>query len=105
MEKYNVIISEDAINLLDSHAEFMARVNKNAARKLVDSVLEDIESLSELPERCPVYDNEFVPRGRYRQFLSCKRYLIIFEIADATVYVDFILDCRKDNNEFGIQSQ
>ena len=99
MYKYNIniIISEDAMNMLDSHAEFLAHVNKSAARRLVDSILRDIESLSELPERCPVYDNQFVQRGRYRQLLSCKRYLIIFEVAVNTVYVDFILDCRKDN--------
>ena len=85
------------MNMLDSHAEFLARVSKGAARRLVDSIQADIESLSELPERCPVYDNQFVPRGRYRQLLSCKRYLIILEVSANKVHVDLILDYRKDN--------
>ena len=80
MDKYNLIISQDVMNMLDSHAEFLARVSKSAARRLVDSILADIESLSELTERCPAYENQFVPRGRYRQLLSCKRYLIILKL-------------------------
>ena len=91
-------MSEDALGMLDSHAEFLARVSKSASLKLIDRILDDIESLTELPERCPVYDNQFVPRGRYRQLLSNRRYLILFEIADAAVYVDYIIDCRKDND-------
>jgi len=97
LDEYSVIISDDALQMLDSHAEFLARISVNAATKLVDGILADIESLSKLPERCASYENQFVPEGRYRRLLSCKRYLIIFEIEASYVYVDYILDSRQDN--------
>ena len=96
MDEYNVVISEDAMSALDSHAEFLARVSKSAALELIDNILEDIETLKKLPERCPAYNNPFVPRGRYRKLLSSKRYLIVFEIGSGAVYVDYILDARQD---------
>jgi len=95
--EYNITISDDALSMLDQHAEFLANVNQNAAKKFVDTVLENIESLITLPERCPFYDNPFIPEKRYRMLLSNKRYLILYEISEGTVFVDYIIDCRKDN--------
>ena len=94
--KYDIIISEDALFMLDKHARFLAKVHQNAAINLVDQILDDIESLSSLPERCPFYNNAFVPNNRYRMLISCKRYLIIYEILDNKVYVDSIIDSRQD---------
>ena len=95
--EYEIIISEDVYACLDRHVEFLARVSEEVARKTADSILDDIESLKTLPHRCPAYENEFVPHGRYRKLLSGKRYLVLFEIGDEAVYVDYILDCRQDN--------
>ena len=95
--KFDVIISEDALSMLDLHARFLAKVNQNAAKKLVDQVLDDISSLSTLPERCPYYTNPFVPCNRYRMMISNKRYLIIYEVSGETVYVDYVIDSRRNN--------
>jgi len=95
--EYNITISDDALSMLDQHARLLANVNQNAAKKFVDKVLKDIESLESLPERCPFYENPFIPEKRYRMLLSNKRYIILYEILEGTVFVDFIIDCRKDN--------
>ncbi|MDR0852814.1 MAG: type II toxin-antitoxin system RelE/ParE family toxin [Clostridiales Family XIII bacterium] len=94
--KYKVVISDDALGMLDAHIEFVSRVSKSAARRLVDAILNDMESLSEMPERCPHYENSFVPPDVYRKLLSNKRYLIIFEITSEAVFVDYIVDTRSD---------
>ena len=94
--EYDVVVSDAALSMLDSHVVFLARVSKTAATKLMDEILCDIESLSENPQRFPSYKNPFVKDGRYRRMLSCKRYLIIYEIANASVFVDYIVDCRQD---------
>jgi len=94
--KYNIVISEDALSMLDKHTQFLAKVNVNAAKKFADQILDDIDSLSTLPERCPFYENAFVPGNRYRMLVSCKRYLIIYEISAGNVFVDFIIDSRQD---------
>ena len=95
--EYEIIISEDVHACLDRHVEFLARVSVVAARKTADSILDDIESLKTLPHRCPAYENEFIPHGRYRKLLSGKRYFVIFEIGDEAVFVDYIIDCRQEN--------
>ena len=100
MKEYRVSISEDALSMLDRHAQFLANVSQSAAKKTVDQILSDIDSLSALPERYPFYDNPFIPGNQYRRMLSGKRYLILYEISEDTVFVDYILDCRQENKDF-----
>ena len=95
-QEYVVSISDAALSMLDSHIDFLARVSLNAARKLMDEVLNDISSLTENPQRFPCFDNEFIPNNRYRRMLSAKRYLVVYEIDTNSVSVDYILDCRQD---------
>jgi len=94
--EYEVTVSDVALAMLDSHIEFLARVNTQAAVNLMDEVLGDIESLSQFPERFPMFDSEFVPHDRYRKMLSAKRYLILYEIDGNNVCVDYVVDCRQD---------
>ena len=93
---YTVIISVAALSMLDSHIDFLAKVNAPAATRLMDEILADIESLSSFPQRFPFYDNQFIPDNRYRRMLSAKRYLVIYEIDMAIVNIDYIVDCRQD---------
>lgn len=48
-KKYDIVISDAALVMLDSHMDFLARVSKKAALKAIDEILGDIESLSENP--------------------------------------------------------
>jgi len=93
---YNVTVSDAALSMLDSHIEFLARVSTQETESLMDEVLGDIESLSQFPERFPIFESEFIPYGRYRKMLSAKRYLILYEIDKNYVCVDYIIDCRQD---------
>jgi len=94
--KYDVIVSDAALAMLDSHIDFLAKVSVNAAIKLMNNILDDIASLSENPQRFPIYENRFIPESRYHRMLSAKRYLILYEIGESTVAVDYIVDCRQD---------
>jgi len=94
--EYAVTVSDAALAMLDRHVEFLARVNSQAAVKLMDEILNDIASLSQFPERFPVFDSEFIPEGRYRKKLSARRYLILYEVDGNDVCVDYIVDCRQD---------
>ena len=94
--EYTIDISDAALSMLDGHVEFLARVSKHAAGKLTDKVLEDIASLSQFPERFPIFECEFLPDNRYRKIVSAKRYLILYEINNSVVSVDYIVDCRQD---------
>ena len=93
---YEIIVSEAALSMLDNHIEFLARVSTQAAEILIDEILDDIASLSQFPERFPVFESEFIPYGRYRKMLSAKRYLVLYEVDGNDVCVDYIVDCRQD---------
>lgn len=94
--KYRVIISKRAAQMLVSHASFLANVSKNAAERLVKTFQTAAHSLEEFPHRCPWMIADCIPPNKYRYLIFEKRYLIIFQIRDETVYVDHVVDCRQD---------
>lgn len=94
--KYTVIVSEHAKQMLVSHAAFLAQTSVNAAQRLADSFEKIAGSLEFMPQRCTWLTNEFIPRNMYRYILFEKRYMIIFQIKDNTVYVDHVIYCRQD---------
>lgn len=95
-DKYHVVVSERATKMLVSHAAFLAQVSPEAAERLVASFEEAANSLEYMPHRCPWLTGEYIPRNAYRFLLFEKRYLLIFQIQDNTVYADYVVDCRQD---------
>ena len=94
--EHEITVSDAALAMLDAHVDFLARVNKNAAERLRDEILDDIASLKKNPQRFPVYESEFIPNVCYRTMVSAKRYLIFYEVEKGSVFVDYIVDCRQD---------
>ncbi len=95
-ELYNVVISKQARQMLVSCAAFLAKVSVPAAERLVSSFEEAANSLKQMPQRCPWLTNDFIPRNTYRYLVFEKRYLMIYQTKDNTVFVDYIVDCRQD---------
>ena len=50
-----------------------------------------------MPHRCPWFSGEFIPRNIYRKLIFQDRYLMLYQIQDDFIYVDYIMDCRQDN--------
>jgi len=96
MKNFIVHISEGAKQMLDAHVAFLDQVSEAAADNLVESFAASVNSLKTLPERCPWYREEYVPRNLYRYLLFAERYALIFQVEEDTVYVDYIIDCRQD---------
>jgi plasmid stabilization system protein ParE len=94
--KFAVIVSGRAAQMMTEHAAFLARVSKQAAQRLTDSFTEAADSLSFMPYRCPWFIADFIPRNTYRFLIFEKRYLMLYQVQDQNVYIDFILDCRQD---------
>lgn len=93
---YMVIVSDRAKRMLASHIRFLANVSKEAALEKKTQLIREIRSLSNLPHRFPFFDAEFMPANKYHKMFVANWYLILYQIQDDTVYVDYILDCRKD---------
>lgn len=99
MEKkpqYKVIISDRARQMLGGHVRFLAQKSLPAARKVKNDLLNAIRSLSTMPERFPFLDAEFIPPNKYHKLFVEKCYLILYQIKDLTVHVDYVVDCRQD---------
>jgi len=96
-QKYTVLVSSKARDMLFEHAIFLAKVSLNAAYELFDLFEEKVASLEEMPERCPLYDNTFFRSGKYRK-LALGNYLqILFQVTGNTVLIELIVDARAEN--------
>ena len=94
--KYRVIVSARAAQMLVSHAAFLAQVSPTAAERLTVEFQKAAKSLELMPQRCPWLKGEYIPKNAYRFILFEKRYMLIFQIADDVVYADYVVDCRQD---------
>ena len=100
MAKYNVIVAERADKMLVSHARFLAKASKPAALRLADGFEAVLRELGENPYQFPVETDDNLPEGLYRKALFCKWYKAVFMVENQTVYLDAVLDCRRDSRRF-----
>ena len=93
---YQVIISERAKQNLLLHVRFLAQISKPAAQRLRKRLIEEIRSLEQMPHRYPFLNVEFIPPNKYHKMYVENNYLVLYQIRDNIVYVDWIVDCRQD---------
>jgi plasmid stabilization system protein ParE len=96
IKKYTVIVSEKASDMLVSHVRFLSQASEKAAKKLIKEFKTSAKSLENLPERNPWFSDPFIPSNKYRKLLVNKQYLMIYQIKDTNVFIDYIVDCRQD---------
>ena len=94
--QYKVIISDRAREQLGLHLRFLAQVNRPAAVQLKKRLLAQLRSLRETPQRYPFFQNDYIPANKYHKLYVENWYLILDQIRDDTVLVDWIVDCRQD---------
>ena len=97
-KRYKVIVCDKAKRMLGTHILFLARVNKEAAASKKKEIMAAMRSLSQIPQRFPFFEEMYVPPNKYHKMFVQKWYLVLYQIQDDTVYVEYILDCRKDYN-------
>lgn len=93
---YKVLISDRARHMLAGHVRFLAEKSPDAARRTKDELMKAVRSLHHMPERFPFLEAEFVPLNKYHKMFVERWYLILYQIKDQTVYVDYIVDCKQD---------
>lgn len=97
-KKYKVIVSDRAKRVLGAHIRFMAQVNKDAASTKKKEIITAIRVLNHMPQRFPFFEEAYIPPNKYHKMFIEKWYLILYQIQDDTVYVEYIVECRKDYN-------
>ncbi len=96
--RYKVILSERASEMLLKHIRFMANVSISAAKNLKGGIMKAVQEIVNMPNSNPWLIDEYIPKYKYRKKLVEKRYLLIYQVKDDTVYIEYILDCRQDFN-------
>ena len=95
-KRYKVIVSDRAKRMLGTHIRFMAQVNKEAAAAKKKEIMTAMRSLCQMPQRSPFFEEPYITPNKYHKMFIEKWYLVLYQIQDNTVYVEYILDCRKD---------
>lgn len=95
-KKCKVIVSDRAKRMLGTHIRFMAQANKEAAAAKKKEIITAMRSPSQMPQRFPFFEELYITPNKYHKMFIEKWHLVLYQIQDDTVYVDYILDCRKD---------
>lgn len=95
--KKHIVVSERATQMLVTHSRFLAQVNEQAALNLIDDFQKQENSLETMPERSPRLEDPYLPSGKYYKLLMGKWYLLIYQIQNGIVYIDYVVDCRQNN--------
>ena len=98
MGKYRVIISSKARQQIGQHVRFLANVNRNSAAELKTRFVNEIKSLETMPGRYPFFENDYIPAHKYHKLYVNNFFLVLYQIKDDKVYVDYVVDCREDYN-------
>jgi plasmid stabilization system protein ParE len=93
---YKVIVSDRAKAMLGTHIKFLTGVNKEAAKRTKDKIIAELYSLQAMPQRFPFFNERYIIPNKYHKMFIEKWYLVIYQIKDDTVFIDYILDCRQD---------
>lgn len=94
--RYTVTIREPAAEMLAHHARFLARASETAAERLVTEFVKQAKTLETMPERCPWVFDSLIPEHKYKKLLFEKHYMLLFQVVGKNVFVDAMVDCRRD---------
>ena len=95
METFEMIVSDEAKRQMGECVLFLAEKDLDAAQTLRERLVNNIRSLSSMPGRLPFFNETYMPWNKYHKMLVEQYYLILYQIRDQTVYVDYVLDCRR----------
>ena len=97
---YEVKVSQVARDQMYSHVLFLFNVSEDASSGLKESFVKGLKSLEKYPESFSFYENPALPLERYRKMPIFPYYLVLYEVTNKVVYVDYIIDTRQKNIKF-----
>ena len=95
MDSYTIIITSKAQADLSSCVAFVLNASKEAAISLANDIYASLESLSNFPERNPVFEMPKPFPFTVRKQIVNKRYALLYTIENNNVVIYRILDSRR----------
>ena len=71
-------------------------LQEEAAAAKKKEIITAMRSLSQMPQRFPFFEELYITPNKYHKMFIEKWFLVLYQIQDDTVDVEYILDCRKD---------
>ena len=91
-----VYITDNAINMLNKHIDFLGKVSKKATLKLLNLFDEYLIILKYFPQiGNAIYKNK---NQNFRKIVMNKRYVLIYYVFKNNVFIEAVLDARQKNN-------
>jgi addiction module RelE/StbE family toxin len=90
MERYKIVVNPEAVSDLSDIVDYLATLSEQAAVKYYDLIIEEIDSLSVMPERCPLEKGTQLRLRGYRKLLV-KNYLVFYVVLGSTVEIHRII--------------
>jgi len=96
--QYKVLVSADAVKMIDIHIAFLARNDLSAANELREELITKMINIADAPYLYPKFFSES-HEFEYRKIVY-KQYIIIYSIEEAnkTVHVKHIWYSWENNN-------
>ena len=94
MSKYTVKFNPRLAGQLETHAAFLAKVSKPAARRLLSEFRALIKQLSDNPYLYPPYEDPTLPPDIYHTAVLGKWSKVVYSVEGDFVYVDAVVDGR-----------
>ena len=82
--------------MLGTHIRLWHKLIKMLPKRRSKELMEAMRSLERMSQRFPFFEEAYIPTNKYHKMFVAKWDLVLYQIQDDTVYVDDILDCRKD---------
>jgi len=94
-QEYKVKIYPTAEQDLAEIVDYLNTLSQQAALKYYDMLVEEIASLSTMPERCP-HPRDLALTAKGYRYLIVKDYLVFYMVVGDTVQIHRILYGRRD---------
>lgn len=78
------------------HLECLGRSKFGGGGQFKERYNVSSNSLQYFPDRNPRLSDSVIPNNKYCKMIINKRYMLIYQVKVHTVFVDYILDCRRD---------
>ena len=97
METYDVLIFPTAEQDFADVVDYLNTLSSDVALRYYDLLIDEIASLSQMPERCPRPRDLALAAKGYR-YLIVKDYLVFYVVSGKTVEIRRIIYGRRDYN-------
>ena len=75
---------------------FIGNVSKESAVKLNHEFQTSIKKIEADPKSYPFFSGDYIPNNKYRKYVVSKRYIIIYQVIEDIISIDYVVDTRTD---------